>query len=270
MGDLMLMRQTPVSMLRDWLAKNTESLRMLPERDIIVSARVEVPAIAQMDNGDIAWEIHQWAKKNSFLPVDLPGDPTHVAGSSGATPVRAGDPEIIDRLKSLLKTLQSVPTEIKWTGKDASAAIAVTGITATLGNLEASVGWDRKVELKTTVSDMEFSAKIDPNEKNWEMTFTIGNDVPNLFDVANVFTKGESAMRNVVLNAGKVDPKNPSATLQLFKPYVDPIKDAVEAASKIAKQRPGDISFGVSLKGPLPNSSDRGGVTVSAVFTIVF
>jgi hypothetical protein len=271
MTDLMLMRQTPVSLLRDWLAKNTESLRMTPERDIITSARIEVPAIAQMDNGDIAWEIHQWAKKNSFLPVDLPGDPTYVSGSSGATPVRAGDPEIIDKLKSLLNTLKSVPTEIKWTGKDASAAISVSGLTATLGPVEATAGWDRTLELKTSVSGMEFSGKIDPANKNWEMKFTIGNDVPNLSDLASIFTKGEAALRGVVLNADKVDLKNPSKTMATFKPYVDPIKDAVDAASKIAKQRPGDISFGVSLKGPLPDSPPgTGGITVTAVITIVF
>ncbi len=266
MGDLMLMRQTPVSLLRDWLAKNSDSMLMMPEHDIILRARLEVPAIAQMDNGDIAWEIHQWAKTHSLLPVDVPGNP----GSSASTPVRAGDPAIIDSLKALLKTLKSVPTEIKWTGKDASAGISVSGVTATLGNLEATAGWDRTLELKTTVSDMEFSAKIDPVNKNWEMTFTIGDGVPNLSDVTTVFQKGESALRGVVTNAGKVDLKDPSKTVQQFKPYVDPIKDAVDAASKIAKHRPGDISFGVGLKGPLPNSPDRGGVTVTAVITIFF
>jgi hypothetical protein len=270
MGDLMLMRQTPLSLLRDWLAKNMESLRVIPERDIILQARLGVPEISQMDNGDVAWEIHQWAKTHSFLPVDLPGVPTYVPGSAGAAPVRAGDPEIIDRLKSLLKTLQSVPTEIKWTGKDASAAISVSGATATLGPLEATAGWDRTLELKTSVSGMEFSGKIDPANKDWEMTFTIGNEVPNLSDVANIFEKGESALRGVVMNADKVDLKNPAKTVAQFKPYVDPIKEAVDAASKIAKLSPGDISFGVSLKGPLPNSPGAGGVTVTAVITIFF
>jgi hypothetical protein len=271
MGDLMLMRQTPVSLLRDWLAKNSESLRVIPERDIILQARLAVPEISQMDNGDIAWEIHQWAKTHSFLPVDLPGGAsTYVSGSSGTTPVRSGDPEIIERLKALLNTLKSVPTEIKWTGKDAGAAISVSGVTATLGNLEATAGWDRTLELKTSVSGMEFSGQIDPVNKNWTMTFTIGDEVPNLSDVATVFQKGESALRGVVTNAGKVDLKNPSKTVQQFKPYVDPIKDAVDAASKIAKQRPGDISFGVSLKGPLPNSPTAGGITVTAVITILF
>ena len=268
MGDLMLMRQTPVSLLRDWLAKNTENLRMMRESEIILQARLAVPEISQMYNGDVAWEIHQWAKTHSLLPVDWPGTPTYIPGSSGSTPVRAGDPEIIDRLKSLLKTLKSIPTEIKWTGKDASAGISVSGATATLGPLEATAGWDRTLELKTKVSEMEFSAKIDPVNKNWEMTFTIGDEVPNLSNVADVFTKGESAMRSVVSNAGKLDLSNPSRTVQQFKPYVDPIKDAVDAASKIAKLRPGDISFGVSLKGPMPTAP--GGVTVPAVITIFF
>ena len=266
MGDLMLMRQTPVSQLRDWLAKNGEHMRMMPERDIILAARLEVPAISQMDNGDIAWEIHQWAKTHSLLPVDVPATP----GSSANTPVRAGDPEIIDKLKALLKSLKSVPTEIKWTGKDASAAISVSGVTATLGPVEATAGWDRTLELKTTVSGMEFSAKINPVDKNWEMTFQIGEEVPNLSDVANIFTKGEGAMRGVISNADKVDLKDPSKTVAQFKQYVDPIKEAVDAASKIAKQRPGNISFGVGLKGPLPNSPNPGGVTITATITIFF
>jgi hypothetical protein len=266
MTDLMLMRQTPVSLLRDWLARNGDSMRMMPERDIILHARLAVPEIAQMDNGDIAWEIHQWAKTHSLLPVDLPNTP----GSSASTPVRAGDPEIIDKLKSLLKTLKSIPTEIKWTGKDASAGITVSGLTATLGPLEAKAGWDRTLELKTKVSDMEFSAKINPVDKNWEMTFQIGEEVPNLSEVADVFRKGESAIRGVIMNADKVDVKDPSKTVQLFKPYVDPIKEAVDAANKIAKQRPGSISFGVSLKGPMDNSPGNGGVTVTATITIFF
>ncbi len=274
-GDLMLMRPTAVSLLQDWLSKNTDSLRLIPERDIILQARLALPGISQMDNGDIAWEIHQWAKTHSFLPVDLPGSPSFVVpGSSGATPVRAGDPEIVDRLKTMLKTLQSVPTEIKWTGQDASAAVSVSGLTATLGagneKLQASAGWDRTVELKTSASGMTFSAKIDPVNKNWNMTFTIGNQVPNLSDVASVFEQGEGALRGVVSNADKVNLSNPSQTVQQFKPYIDPIKGAVDAASKIAAQRPGAISFGVSLKGGSPAASATGGFTATALFTIVF
>ena len=79
MGDLMLMRQTPVSLLRDWLAKNGDSMRTMPEHDIILRARLAVPEIAQMDNGDIAWEIHQWAQTHSCLLYTSPSPRDYAA-----------------------------------------------------------------------------------------------------------------------------------------------------------------------------------------------
>ena len=68
---LMLMRVTPTQILREWLLDNADTLRMSPERDIIRRARVELGSqISELDNGDIAWEIHKWAETNSLLPVN--------------------------------------------------------------------------------------------------------------------------------------------------------------------------------------------------------
>ena len=77
MGDnLMLMRITPTQVLRDWLLNNTDTLRMSPERDIILMARVELGSqISELDNGDIACEIHKWAETHSLLPVNWQGTP---------------------------------------------------------------------------------------------------------------------------------------------------------------------------------------------------
>ena len=275
-GDLMLMRVNPTQLLRDWLLKNTDDLRLRPERDIILMARLELaPEISEMDNGDIACEIHKWAETHSLLPVNWQGTPGFlVPGNPGSTPVRAGDPEILDRLKALLKTLGAIPTELKWVGDGGSAGISLSGLTATSGKgnekVQLTAGWDRTLELKTDISGMSFSAKIDPANKNWNMTFTIGRQAPNLSDVANVFQQGESAIRGVLSNADKVDFSNPGKTVQQFSPYVTPIKAAVDAASKIAAQRPGDISFGVSLKGGFTGTSAPSGITGMAVFTIVF
>ena len=276
--DLMLMRTTPVSTLRDWLLKNTDHLRVIPERDVILQARLALPEISEMDNGDISWEIHKWAEHHSFFPANLGDTSTSplftVPGSPGAAPVRAGDSDAIDSLKSFWKTLQSVPTEIKWTGDGASAAVSVSGLIASLGQgnqkVQATAGWDRTLELKTAVSGMTFSAKIAPVNQNWNMTFTIGRQAPNLSDLTNVFQQGESALRGVVSNVDKVDLSNPSKTVQQFTPYVTPIKTAVDAASKIAAQRPGDISFGVSLKGGFQSAPAAGGITATALFTVVF
>ena len=273
--DLLLMRVNPTQVLRDWLLKNTDNLRLRPERDIILMARLDLPQISEMDNGDIAWEIHKWAETHSLLPVNWQGTPGFlVPGNPGAAPVRAGDPEILDRLKALLKTLGSIPTDLKWVGDGASAGISFSGLTFTSGKGNAkaqlTAGWDRTVEFKISISGMTFSAKIDPINENWNMTFTIGRQAPNLSNVADVFQQGETAIRGVLSNANKVDLSNPVKTAQLFTPYVTPIKAAVDAAGKIAAQRPGDISFGVSLKGGLPGAPAAGGVSATAVLTIVF
>ncbi len=274
--DLMLMRVTPAQILQNWLLKNTDSLRLQPERDIILSARVELGSqISEMDNGDIACEIHEWAKTHSLFPMNSDGTPSFVVPSGpGAAPVRAGDSQMLESLKAAFKTASSL-TEIKWVGEGASAAISVSGLTASAGKGNAkaqlTAGWDRTLELKTDISGMSFSAKIDPVSQNWNMTFTIGRQAPNLADVTNVFQQGEQAITGVLSNAGKVDLSNPGKTAQLFSPYLAPIKAAVDAAGKIAAQRPGDISFGVNLKGGLPGApGGGGGVTVTGVFTVVF
>jgi len=274
--DLMLMRVTPEMVLQEWLTKNKDSLRMQPERDIRTMARIELGSkISAMDSGDIGWEIHKWAEKNSLLPVNWDGaSPSIVPGTPGAAPVRAGDSEAMDKLKALMKTLGTIPTELKWVGDGVTAGISFTGATISgSGNgvkAQVTAGWDRTVEFKTDVRGMTFSAKIDPVNQNWTGTFTIGRQAPNLSDVANVFQAGDSAAQNVLQNAGKVDLSNLGKTAQLFAPDLAPIKAAVDAASKIAAQRPGDISFGVSLKGGLPGTPGASGVTATGLFTIVF
>jgi len=276
-NDSLRMRITPTEVLQDWLLKNTDSLRMRPERDIILTARLELAyQLKDMDNGDIAWEIHKWAETHSFLPVNWQGTPgSAVPANAGAAPVRAGDPEILERLKNLMKTFGSLSTALTWVGDGVSAGITVTGATVTAGKGDAKVtataGWNRSLELKTAISGMSFAAKIDPANQNWSMTFTIGKQAPNLSDVANVFQQGESAIRGVLSNANKVDFTNPGKTVQQFTPYLAPIKEAIDAAGKIAAQRPGEISFGVSLKGGLPGApAGTGGVTGMALFTVVF
>ncbi len=250
----------PTTKLLDWLEKNTASLRVLPEDQIILKARAALgPDIAVLNNGDIAAQIRSWAKSHNFL---LPG------GSAGA-PARAGDPEIIARLK---KFFGPIPTEIKWVGNQGSAAITMSGLTATLDQGKTkyaiSQGWDGTVQFKTQTSGMTFTASMGP--KNWNLTFTIGRLAPNISDLENVFKKGEGALRGVLSNIDKIDFRDPGKTKQEFAPYLDPIKGAIDAASKTAAQRPGDISVGAWLQGGVPGAPDAGGLSGGLRLTVVF
>ena len=61
-------------------------------------------------------------------------------------------------------------------------------------------------------------------------------------------------MRGVLSNLDKVDFRDPGKTKTQFSPYLDPIKSAIDAASKTAAARPGDVSFGAWVQGGAPPS----------------
>src|SRR5258708_32967198 len=102
----------PTAKFVDWLEANTASLRMLSEDQIIQRARAALgPDLARLNNGDLAAQIAEWAKSHGFV----------VSGSGGSAPVRAGDPEVVDRLKKLFASLSP---EVKW-GKADGDSVAI-------------------------------------------------------------------------------------------------------------------------------------------------
>lgn len=249
----------PTTKLLDWLEQNIASLRMLSEGQIILKARSALGSdISVLNNDDLAAHIRSWARSHGF---QLMGGPAGAAS--------AGDPQILEDLK---KFFGSIPTEVKWVMSPGSAAIDMSGLTATLdtGKTQIAItqGWDGGMGFKTTTSGMEFEATIGP--KTWSMTFTIGRLAPDLMGLHSVFKKGESALRGVLGNLDKIDVRNPSKTKQAFSPYLDPIKYAIDQASKTFKQRPGDISFGAWAQSGVPGAPEAGGVSAGVQFTIVF
>jgi hypothetical protein len=250
----------PTTAFLDWLAANATALRNLPEDQIIQRARNELgAALSPLNNGDLAAQIRQWAKTNGYM---LPGPAV----------ARAGDPEVVERLKKLFR---SIPTEVKWKmAPGASVAIDVSGATLALDGGKTKntvqVGWDKTVQLSTEVAGMTFEASVGP--QNWSMTFTIGKKAPNISDMESVFKNGEAAIRGVVSNLDKVDFRDPGKTKDLLSPYLDPIKAAVDTASKTAALRPGEVNVGAFVQGTMPGSGTpgAGGVTAGVGITITF
>jgi hypothetical protein len=253
----------PTTAFLDWLTANATALRNLSEDQIIQRARNALGAsLSPLNNGDLAAQIRQWAKTNGFT---LPGPAV----------ARGGDPEVVERLKKLFG---SIPTDVKWKmAPGASFAIDVSGATLELdaGKTKnaVQVGWDKTVQFSTEVSGMTFEASVGPDK--WNMTFTIGKKAPNISDMESVFKNGEAAIRGVLSNLDKVDFRDPGKTKDRFSPYLDPIKAAVDAASKTAALRPGDVSVGVFVQGTMPGSGAGtpgagGGVTAGVGLTITF
>jgi hypothetical protein len=250
----------PTTRFVEWLQANTASLRLLSEDQIIQRARTTLgPDLSRLNDGDLAAQIREWAKSNHFA---LPG-------SVGAARVEAGDPEVVDRLKKLFA---SISPEVKWVYPGGDAAINVSGFTATVSSGQTrstlSLGWNETIQFKTQTSGMTFAASVGP--QNWSLTFTIGRTAPNISDLEQVFKKGEAAIRGVLSNLDKVDLRDPGKTKNQFAAYLDPIKSAIDAASKTAATRPGDVSFGGWAQGGVPGAPGAGGVSGGVGLTILF
>jgi hypothetical protein len=250
----------PMTRFVAWLNANTASLRLLSEDQIIQRARTVLgPDLSRLNDGDLAAQIHEWATSNHFA---LPG-------SGVSAQVEPGDPEIVDRLKKLFA---SISPEVKWVYPGGDAAINVSGFTATVSAGQTrstlALGWNETIQFKTQASGMTFAASVGP--QSWSLTFTIGRTAPNIPDVESIFRKGEAAMRGVLSNLDKVDLRDPGKTKNQFSPYLDPIKSAIDAASKTAAMRRGDVSFGAWAQGGVPAAGGLGGVSGGVGLTILF
>jgi hypothetical protein len=249
---------TPTTRFVEWLEANTAALRLLSEDQIIQRARTALGSVlSRLNNGDLAVPIRDWAKSHQLA---LPGGPARV---------HAGDPEVVDRLKKLMA---SVSPEVKWIYPGGDAAINASGFTATVSSGRTrstlSLGWNETIQFKTQSSGMAFAASLGP--QNWSLTFTIGRTAPNLSDLESIFKKGEAAMRGVLSNLDKVDLRDPGKTKIEFASYLDPIKSAIDAASKAAAMRPADVSFGAWVQGGVPGTPGVGGVSGGVQLTILF
>lgn len=168
----------------------------------------------------------------------------------------------------LKKLFGSIPTSIDYKWSNGAAVVSVSGATVKLytGPLQHSLtrSWGGDLEFKTQAPGVAFTVSM--GEKDWKLMMAFGKLAPNLSELETVFKKGEAALRGALGSLDKVDWKNPSKTKQLFTPYLDPIKSAVDAASKSANLRAGYISFGAWVGGSPSGGGVAGGVQLTILF----
>ena len=248
----------PMTRVSDWLNQNTNSLRALNEAQIVQRVRTALAAdITRLNDGDIAALVEAWADDHGFRLVRPPGPPPGVKES-----------EITARLKRIFG---AIPTKLEYDWTGGKAAITVSGATAALtsGKTEVSVTgtWGGELQFKTQAQGAAFAASM--SSEAWKLSFTIGKLAPDLSSLETVFKKGQSALVGALGEIPNIDWKDPAKTKEKFAPYLDPIKAAVDAASKVAGMKPGDISFGVWVEGGMPGGPAKG-VSGGLRLTIVF
>jgi hypothetical protein len=242
-----------------WLEDESRKrvLFLLSQEELIKQIRVALKAnVVCLSNEMLSKQVGNWLQQH---------------GRPSAKPQQSFvEPDFVGKLRRDFKKIQEA-FEVKW--HDGSGAITVSGPKAKFdgGKLEASVGWDGTLELKT--ADLQggvFTASIGP--KQWSLTMLIGDKVPDFSKLQTVFQKGDAALRAVLRDPLSIAWNDPSKTKQQFSSQMDDVKSAVETAMKTASLRPGSVHFGISAKGDAPfvAAKDRQGVQVQALLTVVF
>jgi len=117
----------PAEKVRDWLSKNTASLRALGETDIVRRVHSALGAqITALNDGDIAVVVREWAKNNG---IRLPGQ------AAGPGP---SESEMVARVKQIFA---AIPTSVEYKRSHGAASVSVSGLTTQLktGHLQHAV-----------------------------------------------------------------------------------------------------------------------------------
>ena len=94
--------------------------------------------------------------------------------------------------------------------------------------------------IQTSYRDFHFSGEISADR--WELNFSypVEDPVPDLSSLSKVFQEGESAMSRIAQEIPRFGSlADVSRTSDAIKPYLQPVKDAVQAVQGIAGAQAG-------------------------------
>lgn len=126
---------------------------------------------------------------------------------------------------------------------------------------------DQTVQFRTSYEDIRFSATV--NSDRWQIKFSWGQRVPDLSSLDSVFREAEQGIRDAAAAVGTmVDHSNITAVAHTARPHLEPLRDAIDTAGRIASIRRG-VSLQLSASGPMSPDSDRP-FQVQALLTVTF
>ncbi len=214
---------------------------------------------------------------DTFAPLQGPPAPT----ATGTPPQPAqGDSAIIAAVRGAITTV----TEGVNIGRGNNRLnIGVSGLTKQLQlgkfGITGSVGWTGTLGLATSYRGLNLSGELASDRWELKLSFPDVDAAPNLADLAHIFQQGELAIGRIAgATSSFHNLKDIPNLTDTIHPYVQPVKDAMEAAKGIGAARPNRIIFGGSLSGPRGNATDapsppgidRPGLELKGTITVTF
>jgi hypothetical protein len=219
--------------------------------ELVDLVRTKVPEATRLPPESIERLLTEWAAPQTIAAHRTPGD------------AKGAESELIATVKN---AFSKIPTEVKLERKGAYFQLSLSGVEAGYKKDEenkVSVGSasGKDVAVNIAVKGVSFAAKVEPDgdKTKWEAGLMFRGDdlVPMLGALGGLFGSANSAIGNVSseLRSGKLESGR-------LKEQFEPVKEAAEAVSAIAKHTA--VTFGVKVEGEGP------AVTVQATLTVTF
>jgi len=270
---ILAQREAPI---RRWLDANKSSARTLSLNAIVRRIYHSVPEAASMSRGEVAAAVSSWAMRNDIIlpPVSVIPDPADQIPPAPSARSLA-DSEILSGLRDIF----TAPVDgVKVERAHGFAKISVIGSTVGLRSrglaAAGTVSWGGTMGIETSYRDFHFAGELSGDR--WELSFSypVETPAPDLSQLQKVFTEGESALCKIVRETASFHHLHDIPNISdAIHPYLQPVKEAVQAAQGIAGAQAGRVMFGVSASGPGPAphpSITPPGFGVTATITIVF
>jgi hypothetical protein len=165
--------------------------------------------------------------------------------------------------ESVKKTVKSVIDGVDIKRGNGRVNIGISGLTAELkkGTDAASIGisWGGSLSVEAARGNFHFSGEL--SQDRWELKLSYPQDtaIPNLSELGNVFGQGEQALVGIIGATKGISRLQDIPKIGAdVKPYIQPVKDAAEAAQGIAQAPSRGISVGFSLGSPTPLPGQTG------------
>jgi hypothetical protein len=232
--------------VRKWLDQNKTRVSQMPEEQVIVQVRQNVPRGEAIGDALIKVYVEEWARENKIAFPALQNVPQGQIATAALSALSLANEGV---------TVISSPVEVK---------IGISGATASLKagdvDLGASIGLSRKIELSATYGHFKFDVTLAADK--WSLTLSYGTeDVPDLDGLAKTFKEGEQSLRRIVSDPAKLaDPEHASN-----------VKESLESISNIIKSVPQriEVSVGSADSGAGGPAAPKGGWQVMAKVTIL-
>jgi hypothetical protein len=248
-----------------YLAKNKTRLQVMDVDSIVWEVRLAVPKVTLLADNEVRATVAIWRSLNGPLYPMLMTPPPTNSESKLIEAVKAGVTTVIEgvKIKKGVGTLN----------------ITVTGVTAELKKgdlaLSAGVSWGGTLGVEADAGPFHFSGELSSERWAINLSFPDDTSIPDLSKLGKVFGDGEAGLRKIIGATTSFRGLNDIARIKdAIHPYMQPVKDAVDAVQSIAKAPPkGGVSLGLSFGSPDPTPGQSGmprGIQGQVTLTIRF